>query len=246
MFEKVLLETNRSIQSRQRSATLVSFILQAVIVVTIAVIPLLVTQALPTKELTTMLVAPPPPAPPPPPPAARAATPKAPVVKVNQVTLNALRAPTQIPKTVDMKPEMAAATPTAPTMAGVMGGVPGGVQGGTVGGVLGGVLNSGNSLPPKPNLVRVSQGVTEGLLVHKVTPQYPPAAKQQRVQGTVVLKAVIGKDGRVENIQPEQGSPLLIAAAVNAVKQWRYKPYVLNGNPVNVETTVTVNFRMNA
>ncbi len=245
MFEKVLLEENRSIQSRRPSATLVSFILQAVIVATIAVVPLLITQALPMRELTTMLIAPPPP-PPPAPPAARTAAPKVAEVKVTPQTLNTLRAPTKIPKKVDMTPQVAAANPTPPAVGGVVGGVPGGVQGGTVGGVLGGVLSSASSVPPKPNLVRVSQGVTEGLLVHKVTPQYPPAAKQARVQGTVVLKAIIGKDGRVENIQPEQGSPMLVAAAVNAVKQWRYRPYVLNGNPVNVETTVRVDFHLNA
>lgn len=144
-----------------------------------------------------------------------------------------------------MRPD--AAPPAAPSMAGVTGGVPGGVQGGMTGGVLGGVLSSDvGKMPAKPKLVKVSQGVSEGLLVHKVTPQYPPIAKQARVQGSVVLRAVIGKDGKVENLQTESGSALLASAAVNAVKQWRYKPYVLNGTPVDVETTVTVNFRLAA
>lgn len=120
------------------------------------------------------------------------------------------------------------------------------MQGGTAGGVLGGILNSGNNLPAKPKMVRVSQGVSTGLLVHKVTPQYPFIAKQARVQGSVLLRAVIGKDGKVENVQVESGSPLLASAAENAVKQWRYKPYVLDGNPVEVETTVTVNFNLAA
>jgi protein TonB len=92
----------------------------------------------------------------------------------------------------------------------------------------------------------VSQGVSQGLLVHKVTPEYPPIAKQARMQGSVVLRAVIGKDGKVENVQTESGSPLLASAAMHAVKQWRYKPYVLNGSPVEVETTVTVNFQLAA
>ena len=101
-------------------------------------------------------------------------------------------------------------------------------------------------MPAKPNVqrVKVSQGVTQGLLVHKVEPQYPPIAKTARVQGTVVLHALIAKDGKIENLQAVSGSPLLTAAAINAVKQWRYKPYILNGQPVEVETTVTVNFHL--
>lgn len=252
MFESALLEKHHAIQSRRKSATLVSLILEAVIIGVVVIIPLLITQALPTPKLATMLVAPPPPPPPPPPAAAAkvktaatATATKAPVVRVNKTELNDLHTPTKIPKNIDMRPD--AAPPAAPSMAGVTGGVPGGVQGGMTGGVLGGVLSSDvGKMPAKPKLVKVSQGVSEGLLVHKVTPQYPPIAKQARVQGSVVLRAVIGKDGKVENLQTESGSALLASAAVNAVKQWRYKPYVLNGTPVDVETTVTVNFRLAA
>lgn len=86
--------------------------------------------------------------------------------------------------------------------------------------------------------------MSQGLLVHKVTPQYPAIAKQAKVQGSVQLGAVIGKDGKVQNVQTESGNLLLASAAVSAVKQWRYKPYVLNGSPVEVETTVTVNFNL--
>lgn len=248
MFETALLEKHHSIATRRKSATLVSFILQVVLIGVVVIIPLLITQALPTKELTTMLVAPPPPPPPPPPPAGTAVAHTAPVVKVHSVTLNALRTPTSIPKKINTEPE--AAAPAAPPAAGaVSGGVPGGVNGGTVGGVLGGILNApASNLPPKPDVqrVRVSQGVTEGLLVRKVQPEYPPIAKQAHVQGTVVLKAVISKNGNVENVQVTSGSPLLVASAVNAVKQWKYKPYILNGSPVEVETTVSVNFRLAA
>jgi protein TonB len=253
MFESALLEKHHSIQSRRKSATLVSLILEATVIGALIVIPLLVTQALPAPKMMTMLVAPPPP-PPPPPPASAAAkmkttstatATKAPVVKVNKTELNDLRMPTKIPQKIDMTPE--AAAPAAPSASGVLGGVAGGVEGGMAGGVLGGVLSSDiGKLPAKPKLVRVSQGVSDGLLVHKVTPQYPPIAKQARMQGSVVLRAVIGKNGEVEHVQPESGNPLLASAAVNAVKQWRYKPYVLNGTPVDVETTVTVNFRLAA
>jgi len=86
--------------------------------------------------------------------------------------------------------------------------------------------------------------VTQGLLTKKVQPQYPPLARQARIQGSVVLRAIIGKSGRIENLQVVSGHPMLTAAALEAVKQWQYKPYILNGQPVEVETNVTVNFSL--
>ena len=252
MFENVLLEKNRAIQNRRKSTTALTWIIEAVLIGVIVVIPLFVTQSMPAPKLTTTLVAPPPPPPPPPPAAAVAkvrptttAATKTPVVKVHETKLDELRTPTEIPKKIDMTAD-AAPPPSAPSVSGVMGGVPGGIPGGTAGGVIGGIANSNAALPPKPKMVRVSQGVTEGLLVHKVEPQYPVMAKQAHVQGSVLLRAVIGKDGKVENVQAQSGNPLLASAAVNAVKQWRYKPYVLNGSAVEVETTVTVNFQLSA
>src|SRR5438445_13876654 len=83
----------------------------------------------------------------------------------------------------------------------------------------------------------------EGNLVHRVQPEYPPLAVQTRTQGQVVLRAVITREGTIENLQVVSGHPLLVRAALEAVRQWRYRPYVLNGEPVEVETQVTVNFR---
>jgi protein TonB len=90
----------------------------------------------------------------------------------------------------------------------------------------------------------VSQGVSEGLLVTKVTPPYPPMAKMARVQGAVVLQAVISKKGNIENLRVMSGHPMLVQSALDAVKQWRYRPYLLNGEPVEVETQITVNFSL--
>ena len=95
-----------------------------------------------------------------------------------------------------------------------------------------------------PQRVRVSQDVSAGLLIRKVVPVYPPTAQQARVQGAVVLQAEISKDGAVEELRGISGHPLLIPAAIEAVKQWQYKPYVMNGEPVAVETTVTVDFTL--
>ena len=82
----------------------------------------------------------------------------------------------------------------------------------------------------------------EAYLVHRVQPEYPPLAKSVRIQGEVVLQAVISRNGTIENLQVLSGHPMLVRAAVDAVRQWRYRPYLLNGEAVEVETQITVNF----
>ncbi len=82
----------------------------------------------------------------------------------------------------------------------------------------------------------------EGNLIVRVQPDYPAQARQIRIQGKVVLRAVISREGTIENLQVVSGHPMLVRAAVEAVRQWRYRPYSLNGEPVEVETEVTVNF----
>ena len=96
-----------------------------------------------------------------------------------------------------------------------------------------------------PQQIQVPSGTSQGLLIYKVAPTYPPVAREARVQGTVVLQAVIGKDGTIQDLSVISGHPMLIPAAMDAVKQWRYKPYVLNGEPVLVQTTINVNFELN-
>jgi protein TonB len=84
----------------------------------------------------------------------------------------------------------------------------------------------------------------EGNLIRRVQPEYPALAKQARIQGTVVLRAVIDREGIIQDLQVISGHPLLVQAALNAVRQWRYRPYYLNDQPVEVETQVTVNFSL--
>lgn len=240
MFEDSLVESGGRIKTRRGTTTLISFILEILFLGVLVLLPLIFTQALPTRELMTMLTAPPPPPPPPPPPAAAPV-----VVKKMQSELDngQLRTPTAIPKKIEMIKEEEA----PPSMAGVVGGVQGGVPGGTMGGVLGSVMSSIPAAVPKvatPQRVRVSQGVSQGLLIHKVQPQYPPLARQARIQGVVVLQALIGKDGSIQNLHVVSGHPMLTNAALEAVKEWRYKPYYLNGEPVEVETTINVNFTL--
>jgi periplasmic protein TonB len=151
--------------------------------------------------------------------------------------------------------------PDAPVIVpqeGAAGGIPGGVPGGVVGGIPGGVrLDTpgvlGNAPPPPPpppredappRRVRVGQGVMEAMLISRVQPVYPPLAQQARISGSVVLAIVVGRDGSVEDLKVLSGHPMLIQAAVDAVKQWRYKPYLLNYEPVEIQSTVTVQFSM--
>jgi protein TonB len=156
-----------------------------------------------------------------------------------------LRTPTKIPEKVQMIKEEEAPPPIN-SMAGVLGGVPGGVPGGQMGGVIGGIISSTPVVPrvATPQRVRVSQGVSQGLLIRKIQPTYPPLARQARIQGQVLLQAQISKQGTIENLQLISGHPMLAPAAIEAVKQWRYKPYFLNGEPVEVETQITVIFSL--
>jgi protein TonB len=244
MFEDSLLESGGRLRTKRGMTTTLSFVLQICLVGVLVLIPLLYTEALPKQQLMTFLVAPPPPPPPPPPPAA---VPQR-VVKVVQTDIinGELRTPTKIPKKVEMIKEEEAPPPVMAS-AGVVGGVPGGVPGGQMGGVIGGIISSTPVAVPKvatPQRVRVSQGVSQGLLIHRVQPMYPPLARQARIQGTVVLQAEISKDGTIENLRLISGHPMLAPSAIEAVKQWRYKPYFLNGEPVAVETQITVNFTL--
>jgi len=239
MFEDSLIESGGRLKTKRGRTTLVSFILEAIVVVILILIPLMFTEALPKGQLMTFLVAPPPPPPPPPPPAAVK------IVKAVETDIvnNQLRTPTKIPKQVKIIQEEESPPPSA----GVVGGVPGGVPGGAANGVIGGIISSTPVAVPKVAVqrVRVSQGVTQGMKVHDVTPQYPQMAKIARVQGPVVLAAVIGKDGTIQGLRVvSSASPLLNQAALEAVKQWRYRPYILNGEPVEVDTTITVNFTL--
>jgi protein TonB len=243
MFEDSLLESGgKAARLKRRSpwATVFSFTVQTALIGVMVLIPLIYTEALPKQQLMGYLVAPPPPPPPPPPPAAQ------PVVKVvrpvSEIDNGQLKAPTAIPKRIAMIKEEEAPLPSS---SGVVGGIGG--DSGASGGVLGSIMSAAPAAVPKsaaPIRVKVSQGVTSGLLIHKVQPVYPPLAKQARISGSVVLQAVISKDGSIEKLQVVSGHPMLVQSALDAVKQWKYKPYFLNGEPVEVDTQVTVNFTL--
>jgi protein TonB len=238
-------------QSKRKAvATTTSFIVNVLAVLVMLAVPLMFTEDLPKAQLLTLLVAPPPP-PPPPPPAAEAVQKIVRQIQTDMLNTGQLRTPTRIPQKVQMIREEEAPPPMAAT-SGVVGGVPGGIPGGQLSGVIGGIVNATSNLavpkfaPVVPQRVRISQGVTKGLLIRRVEPTYPPLARSARVQGEVVLSAIISTNGAIENLQLVSGHPMLVPAALTAVKQWRYKPYLLNGQPTEVETTITVIFTLSS
>ncbi|MGC1684007.1 MAG: energy transducer TonB, partial [Candidatus Acidiferrales bacterium] len=116
-------------------------------------------------------------------------------------------------------------------------------------GVLGGIIGgTGSNLPPPPKptqqRIRVGGNVQSAKMIRQVQPVYPQIAKTAHVQGTVLLHAIISKDGSVQELQYVSGPPLLMKAAMDAVREWRYQPTLLNGEPVEVETTVSVIFTL--
>jgi len=233
---------------------MLSFIVQCVLIVVAVILPMIYFDVLPAAQLTSFLVAPPPPPPPPPPPAA--APPK--VVKVipRQFDAGRLQAPKAIPKDIAIIKEDELPPPSA-GVGGVIGGMAGGISGGAMGGVLGGIIGAVPTAappppppPPKketkaaPQRIRVGGNVQAANLVSQQRPVYPPLAKQARISGTVELSAIIGRDGRVQDLKVVKGHPLLVQAALDAVKNWVYRPTLLNGEPVEVSTTIDVNFTL--
>jgi periplasmic protein TonB len=248
MFADSVLEFGQQ-KKRQSFATVTSFILNCLAIGVLLIMPLAFPESLPKGQLLTFLVAPPPP-PPPPPPAAEQVQRVVRQIQTDLLNTGQLRTPSKIPQKIQMIREEEA-PPPMPATGGVVGGVPGGIPGGQLGGVIGGIVSATNAAVPRfipvtPQRVRISQGVTRGLLVQKIEPQYPPLARAARVQGEVVLSAVIDTNGQITNLQLVSGHPMLVPAAIAAVKQWRYKPYLLNGQPVEVETTITVIFSLSS
>ena len=114
----------------------------------------------------------------------------------------------------------------------------------TTAGLLAMVPVPGTVAAPVAPGVRISQGLSEGKLIHRVNPVYPSQALQRRIDGQVVIQAQVGKDGRVHNPKAIRGNALLVSAALDAVRQWTYEPYRLNGEAVDMDTEITINFKL--
>ena len=174
-------------------------------------------------------VAPPPP--PPPPAAAHAAT--APRV-VPKDASTAFTVPVDVPQ--DLPAD-------ASLDLGIEGGVPGGIEGGVPGGVVGGVVGGiEDAAPPPPQVVRVGGVIREPRKVKDVAPAYPNIAKAAKIQGLVILECQVSPQGKVDSVKVLRSVPTLDEPAIEAVRQWVYTPTLINGVPVGVILTVTVNF----
>jgi protein TonB len=244
MFDDLVISSANPKKTNKPWTVALSVAIQSGIVIFMILIPLIYTEALPKQMLTTFLVAPAPP-PPPPPPAAAVTRIVKPVARIIQQ--GKMMAPTVIPKKVNLIKEEE--LPPDVGAVGVVGGVPGGVPGGSASGVLGGIIGGvggGPPPPPKaaPSRIRVGGQVQQAKMLRMVQPLYPAIAKTAHISGTVILHAIISKDGNVEQLEYVSGPPLLMRAAMDAVKQWRYQPTTLNNDPVEVDTTISVVFSL--
>ena len=237
MFADFSPDSDWSGDSHRGWTTLISFALQALALGCLLLLPLLYTEGLPKLALLAPLLAP---APPPSAPPEQVRHNQFPAAQSNLMG-SRLVAPPEIPHDVSMLTET---EPPPPMIDPGAAGVRHGFGDAHSQGVLDSVLGSNLVLPPPLPVVRrpLVSHMMEGNLIYRVQPRYPALAIQARVQGQVVLRAMISRDGAIENLQVLSGPGMLAPAALDAVRQWRYRPYVLNGEPVEVETQVTVNF----
>lgn len=236
MFEDSTFESTGKIRTRSRGWMLAALLLDTAILLGLILIPLIHPEALPRMALAFLMEVPPPPptSPPIPPHQVFHATPAPSDMFNGQIT-----APRQIPRSIVIpstpEPEAFANLATMELGSGTPGGL--------------GDAFHGQSAPrvvhaPAAAPIRISSGVAASIAIRKDLPLYPAIAKAAGVEGTIVLAATISKSGTVENLRVISGPPMFQQAALDAVKNWRYRPYLLNGDPVEVETTVNVVFHL--
>jgi protein TonB len=232
MFEDSTFESTGRIHTRSRGWMVATFIFNSAVLLALALFPLMYPEALPRMVNSSLMTAPPQQEQPQP----QHLMPR--VVHTSDMMGTQLRAPRVIPPSVYM--------PTAPEPSNSISAatMPMGSPLGSDLGVFRGHENGPSVRPETQKTARVSQGVMDGFLINKVVPEYPAIARAMGVEGTVVLQASISKSGMIENLRVVSGPALLRQAAIDAVSGWRYRPYLLNGEPVEVETTVNVQFTM--
>ena len=230
MFEDSTFESANRIRTRNRGWIMATFIFNSTALLALALFPLLHPEALPRMVNIDLMTVP-----------QQQEEPQQQVrrvVRTTEIVRTQILAPRVIPTTA-YRPATTEQPPTN-TAATIPMGPP-----------FGGDLRAftrraiGPSVRPEPpTKARVSQGVMDGLLIGRVIPEYPPIAREMHIEGTVILQASISKTGTIENLRVVSGPALLRQAAISAVSQWRYRPYLLNGEPLEVETTVTVTFTL--
>lgn len=238
MFADSLLETSWPERTRKSWVTVASFGIQGLALILLLVISIARPAGMPLlRRLSVPVTLGPPPGPPPVAPHARATT-----VAQSNLADNVLITPPEIPRHIAVIEESVAPPQLSFRDFGEQGGS-GDSSRTDVLGSIGKSLDRAVVPPPPPPPPRTSH-MMEGNLIFRVQPEYPPPARNARIQGTVVLSAIISKQGTIENLRLLRGHPMLVPAAIEAVKRWRYRPYVLNSEPVEVETQITVNFSL--
>lgn len=233
MFEDSTFESGSRIKTRSGQWMTLTGSLNGAVLAMLVLTPLIFPEAMPRWSMLTVLTAPPePPAPQPLPAAVR-------VTRVPAEMMDEqLRAPRRIPVTIDMVDRKEA--PPAPFNVAEIPGL-----GSDAASTLGRVEMRGPKVQVAPSKqLTISSGVAAGMLIRKTLPVYPPIARAAHVSGTVVLEATIGKDGTIEGLRVVSGHPMLQGAAVDAVRTWVYRPYLLNGQPISINTTIDVTFTL--
>jgi protein TonB len=239
LFADSMLETSWARNARRSWTTLTSFGLQAIVIGLLLLIPLLNTVGLPTviRTVSTPISMGRPDAPSTPHPHPGNATP----VATNSTAVFIFRG--HIPPTILREGDTDAPSDPIACVNCVVGSVGiGSATGGTDLPFMGTRFVPLPAQPAPPTKVFRPSSMIEGSLIRKVQPAYPPLARNARIQGPVVLFAVISKAGTIDNLRVVSGHPMLVQAAIDAVKQWRYRPYILNQEPIEVETQITINF----
>jgi protein TonB len=242
MFENQLIESKRRKGTGKKPLTFfLSVIIHGLVIGTVVAASLWFVEDVPEPPIPVQFyAAAPPPPPPPPPPAPKAAPQKAQPKPTPQVTERVM-SPTVIPDVIPQP--LPAPEPVQTPGEGVEGGVEGGVPGGVVGGVIGGTKGGTGTDVGAP--LRVGGDVKAPILKERVEPVYPEPARKARMQGVVILEAIITADGTVSDVKVLKSvNPLLDAAAERAVSHWTYRPATLGGRAVSVYLTVTVNFQL--
>ena len=239
MFADSMLETSWAQRSRRGWMTLTSLGVQALAALFLLLLSMIGTTALPPlRPLSPPVSLAPPPGPPPPP-----SHPQSTAISRSKMLGNVTLAPRRIP----IRAQNVVDDPTPPQLGASGPYAPGSTGSGDPNGILKSIATGANpALPPPPppaHMVRLSR-MRERDLIYRVKPEYPSLARSARIQGPVVLEAVISRQGTIENLRVLTGHPMLVRAAVDAVIQWRYRSCVLNNEPVEVETQITVNFSL--
>ncbi len=248
-FMKAMLELPSEFKHRNPLEWVGAALFQAVVIAALIIAPLYFTDAIDLKAFQNTWLAEPAPPGPPPPPAAAPQVQRAMKSVTRLVQGGKMMAPSVVPKNIAMIKE----APLPPEAeGGVVGGVPGGVPGGTLGGVLGGIIGGSASPvvsvapppPPAKRVIRVGGKVEPPRQTYSAEVKYPAVAKVAKVEGVVVIDAIIDEEGNVVQAHVVSGPGLLVGAALQAVEKWKYEPTRLNGQPVSIEMEVKVHFNL--